>query len=120
MRVRKLEGGDIRRVISVIGPAIKTLSSNGSIKKMIDSAGDKDSDSRKGDAMELGAELISSLLLENIDPLWDWLADLAGTDTAGLDKMPLDAPIIIIEEVTKDDQFGPFIKRCSDLLTKAL
>lgn len=99
--VRKLRASDVRTVARILGPQVKNLPTGKDVE-----------------ASNIGRDLFASILSDNMDDLWAWLADLAGMTSDQLDEQPMHVPLDIIERVMEDEDIGPFGERLRQLLTK--
>lgn len=102
LTVRPLKASDVRTVSRILAPELRNLQS-----------------AQGAEATKVGIETFVGLLERRTDDLWSWLADMAGMDPTELDDAPLDTPITIIEQIARDDQLGPFLKRLQALVSQA-
>lgn len=112
MNVRKLNAGDLHRfgrMIQKVAPKVAKVN----FQKM-------EGEEKSAHAERVGKEIFPILLESSYEDLWEWLASMAGKTVEEFDEMDIDAPLEIIEEIIKKEEFGNFFKKASMLLKSQL
>lgn len=106
IQIRQLTGKDIRMVSPAIGRAMRNLD----LREMTastegDTEGDTESEQYK---QQVGINVMSYLLENEVDALWDWIADLCGMTAEQLDQAPLETPMQVLRQVFQSGYISHF------------